>query len=288
MTEQQRKTKLIVMKILSLACLVVILVSGFLPWVTLDGDYKDGIFGEFSAIVDDISDEDIDTMQALLDEKDIDIDVEDFVDSIDELLDPVTDGGISPTDFLLLSVNFAELGDVLDELSELEDEEGKILAVDDEGTVLFEVISTVFIGAFFVFGVLAVAVIVRMILRIFNRKGRGVFIVILSLLNMGFMAAISLVLNELLSESTDATASLSAVPVVVLVCSILGCIFWGRARKLLNPVVVVQQPVNEEPVAYNPSYNAAYTEPYATENAYTDVNSNPYPTNESNTSDTMQ
>lgn len=255
MTEKQLNGKFTIMKILSIVCLVAVIASGFLPWITLDGDYKNGVLGEISGITESITDEQLDEMQAMFDEEGVDFELEGFIDSIENFMDPITDGAVSPMDFIALNSNFEELRGYILEAADLEG--GYALELDSEAEEILEILPTVIMVPVYVFGVLALAAAVRLILRLFNRRGLGVFVAILAGFNFLFGAGLSLILNFLLSETGDASATLTPVPVVMFVCSILGCVFWGQARKMLNPVVVKEEvqipvpqniPVPEVPV----------------------------------------
>lgn len=246
MTEEQTKSKFNVMKTLSICCLIVVIISGFLPWVTLTGNYDEGFLASFEDIVADIPDERIEEMQDALDDEGIDFDIEGFKECIEGAFDPLTDGNVSPMDFLTLNNNFSELKEYFDEAVVLEDYG---FYMDDDTEEAFEMLTMIFYMPVIVFGALALAALVRVVLRFFDRKGLGVFVAVLAAINVAFMAFVSIVLDMLISETTNGGATLSVVPFIVLVCSILACVFWGQARKLLNPVVVKQ--VVEVPVPQN-------------------------------------
>lgn len=236
MTEEQRKTKFNVMKILSLVCLVVVIASGFLPWITLEGDYKESVFGEFTQMTESVSDEQLEEMQNEFDAQGIDYDLAGFLDSIENFLDPITDGDVSPMDFVALNTNYEELYGYIIDATELE--EGYALDLSSENKEILEIVPVIIMVPVYVFGAVALAALLRLILRLFNRRGLGVFVAILAGLNLAFGVGLSVLLDLLFSEMGDASATLTPVPIVMFVCSILGCVFWGMGRKLINPVVV--------------------------------------------------
>lgn len=247
MTEQQLKSKFTLMKILSMVCLVVVIASGFLPWVTIQGDLRAGTLGELSAMTESMTDEELEMAQTMLDEQDVDFDLEGFMNSMKHFIDPIEDGTIAPMDFLALSTNFNTLKSYLEQASELGGDFA--FEMDSETQEILTGFSAILMAPVVVFGVLALAATVRLILRVFNRRGLGVFVCILTAFNAVFMFLVGALLSTMVG-SMQTMATLTVVPPIAFICSITGCIFWGQARKLNSFVVVEQQP--QQPQAQIP------------------------------------
>ena len=237
MTEKECSTKLLVFKVLSIVCLLVVVLSGFLPWISMSGDYKDSQLGALSQMADQIPEEELETYQEFLEEEGVDYDLEGMVDCIDSFMDPVMDGQISPMDFMTLSQNTGEMKGYMEGAAEI-DMGTDSLIMSEEDAQMFDILSFVFIVPAIAYGLVAVVALIRAIMHLSNRKGMGIGVVILSVIVTGFYVLIALLFQEVFLSDVSATASITAVPVVAVVCAILNCVFWAIGRKYIHSVVV--------------------------------------------------
>lgn len=248
-------------KVLSILCLIGILACGFVPCITLSGGYVELLNG-VTASAGEMSEENYKLMEQMLSSNGVEIDIRESLNSLMDMAAPLMDGQISIYDFYTLSENakeastilsqlpvdgFSILGDEFDvKVQELEAINEMISSLAQTGQAL-GLVSYVFLVPVALFGLLALAVIVRILLRLFNRRGLGVFITLLSLLNAAFMVGLAYGINYAADEALSISATYTNVPVVMVVCAIANCIIWaiGRGAKNKN---VKEEPV-ESPVA---------------------------------------
>ena len=254
-----------VTKILSILCLVVILASAFMPWITLEGEFQQLLNG-ITATTDSVPEESYAVMEQMLATQGIEIDFAKCFDAMGKLTEPLADGQISIMDFVDLSEKAGAVGEVLsglpvdglgisgdesDPVTQAMAQVSEMISSLAEMGAMMTMLSSVFMVPVALFGVLALAIVVRIILRLFNRRGLGVIIAILTFLNASFMVGLAVIINSFASEGLPIGASYTLVPYIVIACSIASCILWGFGRGAKVKVVKeipVEVPV-EAPVA---------------------------------------
>ena len=255
-----------VMKWLSILCLLIVLAGGALPFATLTGNYKEMLVG-FTNMFEGASEEHFETMEQMLGEFGYDIDLNASVDALTVLAEPLNDGEVSIMDFYAIYQNANVVVEELSGLTTpsdgleskelgvegLEEAENEQLAAVKDFISAFEqlasmasLISVVALVPVGLFGLLAVAVIIRIVLRLFNRRGLGVLISIFTILNAALMIALTYGVNFISSAELPIAAEYTMIPIVMVVCSILSCILWSFGRKQVKTVVVKKDvPVSE-------------------------------------------
>jgi len=257
MTEKECSTKLLVFKVLSIVCLLVVILSGFLPWISLSGNYKNSQLGTLSEMTDGISNEEIDAYQEYFEAEDIDFDFEGMVECLDTFMDPVMDGQISPMDFMILSTNTTELKNYMLASTEIDMYAGGTgtFMVSEEDVQIFNMLAIIFLIPAMAYGLVAVLALIRAIMHLFNRKGLGIGVCVWSVILAGFYVLISVLFQEVFFTYGNAAAGITPVPVVAIVFAILNCVFWAIGRKYIHPVVVEKvvevAPENVPPVPQN-------------------------------------
>lgn len=264
-----------VTKVLSILCLVAVLACAFVPCIQLTGGYQELIAGVTGAAVG-VPEESYDLMEQMLETYGVTIDLKATMDSLTTLLEPLNDGQLSIMDFYSLSEGaknvaeqlsglplegFSILGDESDPvvmaMSSLND---MVITLAQAGQML-GMASSVLLIPVGLFGLLALAVVIRIILRLFNRRGLGVFITILAILNAALMMGIPYGINYAASESFPIGAEYTMVPVVMVVCSIASCIIWAIGRGAKVKKVKEETPVaTPTPVAQPVPVEEAATE----------------------------
>lgn len=265
-----------VTKVLSILCLLVVLACAFLPCIKLTGEYMQFLNG-ITGTTEPIPEESITMIEQMLETQGITIDFKATMDSLSNLAVPLADGEITIMDFYTLSGNCEKVAAQLSTLpieglgipSDTTDPvQQALLPVSEMITSLatlgqtMSMVSYVFLAPVGLFGLLAFAVIVRILLRLFNRRGLGVLITLLAILNASFMVGIPYGIEMVASEGLPLGAEVTFVPYVLVGCALASCIIWaiGRGAKVKvvkevpvevpveAPAPVEVAPVVEEPV----------------------------------------
>ncbi len=255
-----------VMKWLSILCLVGILMGGVMPFATITGNYKETLDG-ITGMLAQMPEEALVMMEQALAQYGCEIDFRATVESVGKLTEPLMDGEVAISDFYALYVNANAVTETLsgfaipEELYALELPE-ELQSVKDMFLMIEQIramaqgLGMVALVPVAVFGLLAFAVVVRILLRLFNRRGLGVLISLLTILNAAFMMAIPYGINYIAEQGLPMNAEYTMVPIMMVVCSILSCILWGIGRKQVGkvekkeeaPVVVNETEGSEESV----------------------------------------
>ncbi len=245
MTEKERNSKLNKMKIISIVCLVVVILMNMFSWVSFGVDPYGGryIKDSINSVIDQYADDDVqDMLQDQFDDADIDLDIKDFVADADALFNPLMDLGISPLDLVSMSIGISGMLDFMTS-PEMEEYMGYSMIEDQDTVMGMNVIRIVLlIGAGLAIITCALAIL-HIVFHIINRKGLGISVPIFTFINMIYMAFIWLLAMALVTDM-GSIAVPTLAPFVALVCAILSCVFWGRARKYIN-MVEVQVPVQQ-------------------------------------------
>lgn len=278
----------IVTKILSILCLIGVLACGFVPCITLSGGYMELLNG-ITGAAGGIPEESYEVMEHMLETQGVTIDLKASMDSLANLATPLADGEISIMDFYTLSENASIVSEQLSVLplegfSVLGEESDPIVqamsAVNEMVIMLAQVgqtmgmVSNILLIPVGLFIFLAFFVVLRIILRACGRRGLGVGITFLAILNAAFMIAISYGVNYAASEGLPISAEYTMVPYVMIACAIVNCVIWaiGRGPKVKKvqeapvetPVVeetsVVEEAVAEEVVEDTPVVEEETTE----------------------------
>lgn len=252
-----------VTKILSILCLIVVVVCGFtMPFTTLTGQYKE-IISNFTGMFASVSDEQMATMEQELVQFGIVLDFKGTMEAFNQVLEPINDGQISMMDFVDISTVGTALGEKLNGVSMEGVSEEQLQLLEQAGLVsLIE--SFIMIGAMGIaiayialvplglFGLLVLAIVIRIILRLFNRRGLGVLIAIVGFLNASFMLGIPIIFEVFATEEFPIGAETTVVPYVIIGGCIASCILWAIGRgpkvKKVKEKVVPVPPV-ETPAA---------------------------------------
>lgn len=268
--------KKIITKVLSIFCLVAVLACAFVPCIKLTGDYQ-STFAMVDTVTQYIPEEAIPIMEQALKMQDITIDIKATLESVTDLLEPLKDGEISVYDCIDISKRCKETSDALSTLPV----EGLSLSEDNPMAEMLEGISemismlaqvgvTLYIVSYAIlipvalYGLLAFAVVVRIILRLFNRRGLGVLITILSVLNAAVLVGIPVLVSIYAGESLPFGLESTNVPLIIVGCCIANCIIWaiGRGAKVkkVKEVAVKEEAVAEEVVDETPVVEEEATE----------------------------
>lgn len=263
-----------VMKWLSILCLLVVLAGGLLPCMTLTGNYQE-LLGGLTSMTDSIQEEEYENLEQVLGQFGYTVDIKATMDAITSLVEPFNDGEIAIMDFYLISQNANVIAQELSgitpiDVTELAETAGDFEIPEGEelpeeaiellqpivdmvdmlaqfGTMasMISMIAMVPVG---VFGLLAFAVIVRILLRLFNRRGLGVLISLLTILNAALMMAVPYAIDLYAADALPMGVENTYVPITIVVCSILNCILWGIGRRYVNVTVVKEEvPVTTQP-----------------------------------------
>ena len=104
-----------------------------------------------------------------------------------------------------------------------------------------------------VFGLLAFFVVLRIILRLFNRRGLGLGITFLAAFNGAFMMGLPIVITEIAGAELPFGLETTNVPYIMVGCALVNCIIWaigrGAKAKKVKEEVVAETPVAPAPVA---------------------------------------
>ena len=250
-----------VTKILSIFCLIGVLACGFVPCITLSGGYMELLNGMTGAAAG-IPDESYEVMEQMLEAHGVTIDLKASMDTLTNLATPLADGEISIMDFYTLSENAKAVSEQLGGLplegfsilgEETDPAVQAMSAVNEMVITLAQVgqtmglVSTIFLIPVGLFAILVFFVVLRIILRILSRRGLGVGITILSILNAALMIGISYGVNYAASEELPISAEYTMVPFIMVACALVNCIIWAIGRGAKSKVVK-EVPV-EAPVA---------------------------------------
>ena len=256
-----------VTKILSILCLVAVLACAFLPCVKLTGGYMELLNG-ITGTAQEIPEESITMIEQMLASQEITIDFKASMDSLTNLATPLADGEITIMDFYTLSENCKAVAEQLgslpiDGLGIPEDTTDPvqqamlpvsqmIMSFASLGQTM-AIVSYIFLIPVSLFGFFACFVILRIILRIFGRRGLGVGITFLAILNAALIMAIPYGVQTVAAEGAlPLGAEATYVPYVLVGGCLVSCIIWaiGRGAKVkkVKEEVVIEVPV-EAPVA---------------------------------------
>lgn len=268
--------KLIITKVLSIVCLLGVLAGGVLPCMTLTGNYQE-LLGGLTSMTESIPEDQYESIEQMVGQLGYTVDVKGTMEAITSLVEPINDGEIAIMDFYTISQNAnvvakelsgitpVEIEDLAETLGGIEIPEGEELPEEMIETLqpivdtvnmliqfgtLASMISMVALVPVAIFGLLAFAVVVRILLRLFNRRGLGVLISLFTIVNAALMMAIPYALSMMGADSLPFGVENTPVPIVMVVCSILSCIIWGIGRNAAKVKVVKEEtPVAEQPVA---------------------------------------
>mgnify|MGYP003301845458 CR=1 FL=1 len=253
-------------KILSIICLLGILACAFMPCFKLTGDYQTTL-GMVNSISASIPEESLPLIEQLLEQQGITIDIKGTLDSFTKLLEPLNDGEITIMDFVEVSTNCTEVANALSGLpvEGLAIEEGNPMAEMLSGInemvvslaqlgAMLPIVSYILLIPVGLFGLLAFFVVLRIILRLFNRRGLGIGITFLALLNAGFMVGLPMVVAEFAGDSLPFGLESTNVPYIMIGCCIASCIIWAigrgaKVKKVKEEAPVAATPVETTPVA---------------------------------------
>lgn len=271
------KVTLNVTKWLSILCLLVVLAGGVLPCMTLTGNYQE-ILGGLTEMSASIPEDQYAGLEDALAQFGCTVDVKNTMDEISGLLDPFNDGEISVLDFYTISqkanavaqelsgitpIDITELAEILTDMEipegaelppEMCEQLQPIVNMVDmliQLRTMVSMFSKVALVPVGLFGLLALAVIVRIVLRLFNRRGLGVLISLLTILNAALMMVVPYALDMYTAESLTMGVENTMIPIVMIICSILSCILWGIGRKHVSvktKTAPVATSVEETPV----------------------------------------
>lgn len=250
-----------VTKILSILCLVAVLACGFVPCITLSGEYMQLLSG-ITGVSEAIPEENMTTIEQMLETQGITIDLKASMDALTNLAVPLADGEISIVDFYTLSGNCeavaTQLGTLpIDGLGIPTDTEDPVqqalLPVSEMISSLaalgqtMSLVSYVFLIPVGLFGLFAFFVALRIILRILGRRGLGVGITLLAILNAALMIGIPYGVEMAAAEGLPISAEATYVPYVLVGSCLASCIIWaiGRGAKVkkVKEEVIVETPV---------------------------------------------
>lgn len=255
------KMKRNVTKILSILCLVAVLACAFVPCVKLTGEYM-ALLNGITGTTESMPEESITVIEQMLETQGITIDFKATMDALSNLATPLADGEITIMDFYTLSGNCEEVAAQLGTLpidglgiptDTTDPVQQALLPVSEMISSLaslgqtMALVSYVFLIPVGLFGLLAFAAIVRIILRLFNRRGLGILITLLAILNASLMMAIQYGVEMVAAEGLPIGAEATYVPYVLVGCCIANCIIWGIGRGA--KVKVVKEVPVEVPVA---------------------------------------
>lgn len=250
-------------KILSILCLVAVLVCGFtMPFATLTGPYKEFV-ANFTGMFATMPEEQVAMMEQGLAQFGIELNIEEITEAFNKVAEPINDGQISMKDFWDISQagnamaeslnNFSIDGLAEDQLTLLE--QSGMLGVMESFVqigVLGAMVGYMALVPLGLFGLLALGIVIRIILRLFNRRGLGVLITIAGILNATFMLGIPLILEMFMTETYGIGAEPTYIPYIIIGGCVLSCILWaiGRGKKVkkVKEEVVVEVPVEAAPV----------------------------------------
>lgn len=239
-------------KVVSILCLLVVLACGFLPCINITGDYEGTVAG-ITSITETFNDEALTLMEQLLESQNYDVDLKGAMDKFEDLLEPFNDKQIAIYDFVLVSQTLTQMGEALSGLPE----KGLATSGDptDPNNIIIEGMNGIFImlasvvpmlpmagiavlAPVALFGLLALAVIIRIILRLFSRRGLGVLITLLAILNAAIMVGVPVVLDIVAKGQLPVGLTYTYVPFLMVGCCIASCIIWAIGRNAKAKVVV--------------------------------------------------
>lgn len=248
----------IVTKILSILCLLAVLACATVPCFKLAGDYQAtlGMVNSFSTA---IPEESIPMIEQLLQTQNITIDIKGTLGSFTNLFEPLNDGEITIMDFVTVSQNCTAVANQLSGLpagglnlegnpmAEMLGGINEMITSLAQLGAMLPLLSYVLLIPVVLFGLLAFFVVLRIILRILGRRGLGVGITLLAVLNAGFMIGLPMIIAEFAGQGLPFTLETTNVPYIMIGCCIANCIIWaiGRGAKVkkVKEEVVVEVPV---------------------------------------------
>ena len=245
-------------KVLSIICLLAVLVCGFtMPFVNLTGQYKE-LIGNFTGMFAAMPEEQVTMMEQGLAEFGMELHLAEMTDAFNKVAEPINDGQISMKDFWDISQAGNAVAESLGNLSTEGLTEDQLALLEQSGMLgmiesfvsiglLGTTIGYMALAPIGLFGLLAFAIVIRIILRLFNRRGLGVLITLVGILNAAFMLGIPFVLEVFATEEISIGAEPTAVPYIIVGCCIASCILWAIGRgpkvKKVKEEVVVEVPV---------------------------------------------
>lgn len=249
--------KHVITKILSILCLVAVLVCGFMPFAKITGSYQE-MLGNVTGMVNAMTGEQATQLGQALEQFGVKVDLNASVDTLKAVVATIEDGEIAIMDFYEISRGAERLNTLLNGVSTKGLPEEQLMLLEQTGLVgmvnMLEQIGNICEIAVYValvpvglFGLLALAIVVRILLRLFNRRGLGVLITLLAILNATFMLAIPFALSFLASNGLEISGEATFVPYVLVGGCLASCIIWGIGRdskvKVVKEEVVVEVPV---------------------------------------------
>ncbi len=230
------------MKITSIALLVVVIVMNMFSWVSFGTDLYGGygvkqMLGMYQYEI--FSDEGEDALQDQLDYVGINLDADDILDNMHSIIDPLMDLGISPFDFISMTMGFNGLIELMSD-----PDIGWVMGMDlmnPDDMMVVNLIQGVLTLGSTLYVITVVVAVLHIILHALNKKGLGISVPIITFLNILFMAFIWLIAMAATS-GVSSGAIMTLAPFVSLACGIVSCVFWGKARKYINMVMVEPQP----------------------------------------------
>ena len=251
-----------VTKIISILCLVAVLVCGTMPFANLSGKYKEMVAG-YTQMFAAFSGEQGVMLQEAMKMFGLEIDFAGFGESINKVADTLNDGQLSLGDFYDIHMaasditklsNSISLDSLTAEQKSALEQSGMISMISffQEFGPIAQIVGYVALAPLGLFGLLALAIVVRIILRLLNRRGLGVLITLLAILNAALMVGLSVVFNLLSTAEMPIGGEPTFVPFVIVGGCLASCIIWGIGRnskvKVVKEEVIVEVPV-ETPVA---------------------------------------
>lgn len=256
-------------KILSILCLVAVLVCGFtMPCMKLTGDYQ-SIFALVDTIATAIPEEARASIEQLLEGQGITIDLDATLESVTKLLEPIKDGEIALQDFVTISQSCTDVANQLSVLPaegianpfegievpeqmqsmvQMYESANSMIKTAAQIAAFLPLISYAILAPVGLFGIFAFFVALRIILRLFNRRGLGVGITFLAMINAAFMIGLPVVVAMYAANGLTFGLEATYVPYIMVGGCIVNCIIWaiGRGKKVKKEEVVVEAPVVEE------------------------------------------
>lgn len=258
-------------KILSILCLVAVLVCGFtMPCMKLTGDYQ-SIFALVDTMATAIPEEARASIEQLLEGQGITIDLDTTLESVTKLLEPIKDGEIALQDFVTISQSCTDVANQLSVLPaegianpfegmevpeqmqsmvQMYESANSMIKSAAQMAAILPLASYVLLAPVGLFGIFAFFVVLRIILRLFNRRGLGVGITFLAMINAAFMIGLPVVVAMYAANGLTFGLEATFVPYIMVGGCIVNCIIWaiGRGKKVKKEEVVVEAPVEAAPV----------------------------------------
>ena len=252
-------------KVLSILCLLAMLGSVTMPAFKLTGDYM-GLLNGVTSVTAQFNDETIAAMEQMIAAQNLTVDLRGAVNGVNALTEPLAKGEISLKTFWELSEKLKALGaslstfpadglgipqDTTDPVQQAMLGISNLIAQFGSLAPLVTYASYICLAPIALFALFALSVVLRIILRLFNRRGLGVMITLNAWLNAAIILAVPVALEIFLAGSTNIGAEVTAVPYIIAIAPLASCILWAIGRgpkvKKVKEEVVVETPV-ETPV----------------------------------------